>query len=322
MHVNSQLVAHAVTSDFEQFENVVSDTFCPMVCNQAKLCSEPFHAELLNTRLDRIHLARIRTSPLQVERRKADIAKVAGDAAYIVKFQMDGEGLVTHRGREAHLEQGDFVMCTTNEPYQLRFPAQYEQATLAIPHAVLNNMFKMPEDYLGIKMSGQSPVHGLLSQFIRSVVGRIDQLDPDILQRLEANILDLLVTSLHAESRSTDESSSSKTANQLDEVKRFIGMNLRDYQLSVDHIADAHSISKRYLHLLFKKEGISVSRYVQQQRLEACYRALTNSGMRHLSTTEIALTFGFGDLSHFYRCFKAQYSVTPGQLRKQIPKQI
>ncbi|MFK7731420.1 MAG: helix-turn-helix domain-containing protein [Pseudomonadales bacterium] len=317
MNKSGQLVSTTVTSNFEQFNQAVVNTFCPMICEQIG-AEQPFQAELLDTRLDRIHLSRISTSPLRVQRRKADIAQVAGDSTYIVKFQIAGEGLVLHRGHEAHLQQGDFVMCTTSEPYQLRFPNHYQQATLAIPHTVLNTMFKMPEDYLGIKMCGQSPVHGLLSQFINSLIGRIDQLEPQIVQRLEANILDLLVTSLHSESRQKNDKTLDRPANQLDDIKRFISLNLRDYQLSVDLIANAHGISKRYLHLLFKPEGISVSRYIQKQRLAACHRALLNGDMQHLSTTEIALEFGFGDLSHFYRCFKAQFDITPGQLRDQI----
>ena len=94
-------------------------------------------------------------------------------------------------------------------------------------------------------------------------------------------------------------------------------MNLQDYRLSVDLIATKHGISKRYLHLLFKQDGISVSRFIQQQRLAACHRALTNSEMQHLSTTDIAFQFGFGDISHFYRCFKSHYKLTPRQIRMQ-----
>jgi len=317
---NKQLVDSTKTTDFVTFADAASAVFCPMVCNQADGSAQPFHAQLTNTRLDRIHLARIVTSAVNVERRKQDIAQVSGDASYLVKFQLDGEGLVSHRGLEAHLKRGDFVMCTTNEPYQLRFPADYQMATLAVPHTVLHNMFKTPEDFLGVKMCGQSPVHGLLSQFINSLVDRLDRLEPDIIQRLEANILDLLVTSLHAESRNDRDEGAIRALSQREEIKRFIAMNLRDYQLSIDVIASAHGISKRYLHLLFQEEGISVSRFIQQQRLEACHRALLNADMQHLSTTEIALTFGFGDLSHFYRCFKAQFQITPGQLREKAPK--
>ncbi len=318
--LNNQLVDRTLTNDSGEFNSAVNATFCPMVCMPITDAACGFQAELLNTRLDRIHLARIGTSALEVLRRKQDIAQVAGDASYLVKFQLEGQGLVQHRGREAHLQRGDFVICTTSEPYRLLFEDTSRQAAVAIPHPVLNSMFKMPEDYLGLKMSGQSPVHGLLSQFIQSLVERIDQLDPSIIQRLEANILDLLVTSLHAESSQaavSEVDKSSKAEQQVSEIKRFIAMNLRDYQLSVDLIADAMGISKRYLHLLFQNEGVSVSRYIQQQRLEASYRALTSPDRRLDSTTDIAYEFGFSDLSHFYRCFKARYTITPGKLRDQ-----
>ncbi|MGI9285082.1 MAG: helix-turn-helix domain-containing protein [Pseudomonadales bacterium] len=317
MLAKDQAIVTPSSLDLGQFSNVVNEMFCPMGCNTTDIPSASFKGELVNTRLDRIHLARISSSPLQVHRRKSHIAQVSGNASYLVKFQLSGEAFVQHRGIEAFLKPGDFVLCTTSDPYELRFPSNYRQAVLAVPHTLLNEMFKAPDDYLGVKMSGESPTHGLLSQFVGSLVERIDSLDADIIARLEANILDLLVTSLHAQSRCAHLSNTSKAANQLEHIKRFILMNLQDYKLSVDLIATKHGISKRYLHLLFKQDGISVSRYIQQQRLAACYRALTNNDMQHLSTTDIAFQFGFGDISHFYRCFKAHYKLTPRQIRMQ-----
>ncbi len=308
----------AVSSlDFGQFSEVVNSTFCQMACEPEASQAMSFEGELCNTRLDRIHLARISSSPLLAYRSKQHIGQVSGSASYLFKFQLEGDALVQHRGNSTWLKPGDFVMCTTSDPYELRFRSHYRQAVLAVPHELLNDMFKAPEDYLGVKMCGSMPTHGLLSQFVNSLVMRIDSLDADIIQRLEANVLDLLVTSLHAESRGRAVNHSGKAASQQEQITRFIKLNLHDYRLSVDLIASAHGISKRYLHLLFKQEGISVSRYIQQQRLSACHRALTNEELRHVSTTDIALQFGFGDVSHFHRCFKAHYAATPRQVRMQ-----
>jgi len=231
-----------------------------------------------------------------------------------VKFQLDGEGIVQHRNREAHLRPGDFVMCSSTDPYQLLFPDSYRQAVLAIPQDILNTMHGSAEDYLGIRMSGESPIHGLVSQFVTSLVSRIDQLSPTVVNSLEANVLDLLVTALNSEHATESQSAPDQ---HLKQAKRFIHMHLKDPRLSPDFIAQAEGISKRYLHMLFKEEGSSVSRYILQLRLSACHETLSSPQMQHFSATDIALNWGFGDVSHFHRCFKSRYDITPRQLRIQ-----
>src|SRR5262249_21125994 len=123
-----------------------------------------------------------------------------------------------------------------------------------------------PEDWLGRRMDSQEPVNGLLSQFVRSLSERLEQLDPALTQRLEANVLDLLVTALQHDARQAVESEN-LAAEHLRRVRNYIHLNLADDTLSPDRIARAEGISTRYLHMLFRREGESVSRYVQQQRL-------------------------------------------------------
>lgn len=273
-----------------------------------------FAAELSHTPLDRIKLACVASNALTVHRRKQDITDIS-DALYLVKFQLKGESVLQQCGREAHLKPGDFALCSTTEPYQLHLPSGYQQAVLAIPQSTLQELLKSPDDYLGIRMGSEFPTHGLLSQFLFSVVQRLDLLAPAVVKRLETNILDLLITSLEAMPGTDSAPQDNAVQEHLRRIKRFIAMHLQDSRLSPEFIANAEGISKRYLHMLFKEEGISVSRYIQQQRLEACRRTLASDSMQHLSTTDIALEWGFGDLSHFHRCFKAQYSVTPRQYR-------
>ena len=311
---SSQSQFHSI-AEFDHFTHSVCRTFCQMdvIINRSKQATS-FAAELYHTELDKMRLARVSSNSLTVTRRKQDIAQIA-DPFYLVKFQLKGESLLQQCGREAHLKPGDFALCSTTEPYQLHLPSHYQQAVLAIPQSTLQELLKSPNDFLGIRMGSEFPTHGLLSQFLFSLVQRIDMLAPAIVKRLETNILDLLITSLEAMSSADMSPQQNAVQDHLRRIKRFIAMHLQDSRLSPEFIAQAEGISKRYLHMLFKEEGISVSRYIQQQRLEACSRTLASSSMQHLSTTDIALEWGFGDLSHFHRCFKAHYSVTPRQYR-------
>src|SRR5262245_48654638 len=101
---------------FDCFDAAVSTTFCPMSCEAPRATREHFEAELTLARLDEMAMVNVGSSPIDVYRSRAHIGH-AGSAWYLVKFQLEGEVLVRQREREAHLRPGDFVMCSTAEPY-------------------------------------------------------------------------------------------------------------------------------------------------------------------------------------------------------------
>jgi AraC-like DNA-binding protein len=309
MHQVLPIDAQPPAARFDCFSAAVSSTFCPMSCERPRAERGAFDAGLALARLDEIAISVIGSSPIDVFRRREHIAQVS-DAWYLVKFQLEGEALVRQREREAHLRPGDFVMCSTTEPYSLHFRSHYREAVLAIPQARLRERVRSPEDWLGRRMDAEEPVNGILSQFVQSLSARLDRLDPAVTQRLEANVIDLLATALQygPERRPELEDPGEQ---HLRRVRNYIHMHLADAELCPDRIARAEGISTRYLHMLFRRDGESVSRYVQSQRLEACRRSLERPELDAMSVTDIAFGWGFNDSSHFNRLFKAAYGVTP-----------
>ena len=240
------------------------------------------------------------------------------DDYYLVKFQVEGVGVFSQLGREAVLMPGDFVLASTVEPYELHFPQHYRQAVLAIPQNVLNDQLADPEQYLGRHMASGQGTNGLCSQFVMSLLQSIDSFETGLVQRLEANMLDLLVTSLTYSTPTAQRMDRELRGEHIYRVKSFINKHLKDARLSPEMIAQAQGISTRYLHMLFKPEGVSVGRYIQQQRLQGCKASLQNPELSALTATEIAYHWGFNDASHFGRCFKAMFGVSPGQYRKRL----
>ncbi len=306
----------SVGDQFETWNHAVCKTFSPVACEMANGLSADFGGFLAANRLETMHLAQVKSAPLDVYRRKSHIA-MESDDFYLVKFQVEGTGIFSQRDREATLMPGDFVLASTTEPYQLKFPKHYGQAVLAIPHHILQDQLRDPEQYLGQRMAADQGSNGLLSQLVLSLLQRIDSFDTALLQRLEANILDLLVTSLSFNVAAPQRLDRSPRDEYMYRVKNFIYKNLTDPKLSPDMIALAHGISTRYLHMLFQPEDISLGRYIQMQRLEACRNCLEDSEMNSFSATEIAFRWGFNDASHFGRCFKAQFGDSPSQYRKR-----
>jgi AraC-like DNA-binding protein len=90
-------------------------------------------------------------------------------------------------------------------------------------------------------------------------------------------------------------------------VLEYISGNLPK-PLSLAGLARRFSISKNYLNLLFRAEtGITVNRYIQEQRLSAARREL-EAGK---GAEETAYALGFNEYSTFYRAYKARFGNSP-----------
>ena len=302
----------------DYFNTLVSDTFFPMSCEPNGEYEGNFHAEIKSQQLQQVGLAAIKSSPLDVYRRPSEIAR-ATEAVYLVKVQVNGESLIRQRGREAHLQPGDFAMCLSSEPYELHFSGDYAQLILSVPQSLLDECVRFPEQHLGVRMDSQVGVNGLFSHFVTMLGSRMDQLDGVLAQRLEANVIDLLSTTLgHAqETQKREVLGAGVKWEYLQRIKAFIRSHLCDEKLTPAMVAEHHAISTRYLHMLFSEEVESVSRFIQRLRLESCQSALADTAFAAYSVSEIAYRFGFNDASHFSRVFKTQFGETPASFRKQ-----
>jgi AraC-like DNA-binding protein len=102
---------------------------------------------------------------------------------------------------------------------------------------------------------------------------------------------------------------------QLEEVLAFSRRHLSDPDLSPQMIAAHCRISVRTVHLRFERIGQSFSRWLVDNRLEACRRDLRDPCQAASSVSEIAYRWGFSDLSHFNRSFRAKFGMTPREWR-------
>jgi AraC family transcriptional regulator, positive regulator of tynA and feaB len=102
---------------------------------------------------------------------------------------------------------------------------------------------------------------------------------------------------------------------QLEALLAFCRQNLHDPDLSPQQAADHLGISVRTLHSRFQQIDRTFGRWVLESRLEACGTALHDPKQRHLTISEVAYRWGFNDLSHFNKAFRAQFDMTPGEWR-------
>ncbi|MFJ4870547.1 helix-turn-helix transcriptional regulator [Streptomyces sp. NPDC088757] len=101
-----------------------------------------------------------------------------------------------------------------------------------------------------------------------------------------------------------------------DRIRRWTNARLADSRLRPDTVATAHYMSVRRLHKLFERESGTISRWIQQRRLEECRRELGRGDGRPVMVSSVAQRWGFVNAAHFSRAFRAKYGMSPRAWRK------
>jgi len=104
---------------------------------------------------------------------------------------------------------------------------------------------------------------------------------------------------------------------QMEAILVFCRQHLHDPELSPQRVADRFGISVRTLHLRFAQIGETFGRWLLEARLQACSAALRDINQRGVNISDIAYRWGFNDLSHFNKVFRARFDHTPREWRNR-----
>jgi YesN/AraC family two-component response regulator len=101
----------------------------------------------------------------------------------------------------------------------------------------------------------------------------------------------------------------------IDGMIQYIRGNFRNYDFSLQSMADHFSLSMSYLSRFFKeKTGSTVLEYVNQVRIDYAKELLQDQDM---PIKDIVKQVGYVDASSFTRKFKTIVGLTPGEYRKK-----
>lgn len=99
------------------------------------------------------------------------------------------------------------------------------------------------------------------------------------------------------------------------DVLRYTRTHFRDPDLTAQRTAKALGITTRYLSALLAELGFTFSERVIELRLQFAFRALTSESVVAEKIGQVGFDSGFSDQSHFNRCFKRRFGVTPKTVR-------
>jgi len=294
--------------------DMICDVFVQLDCTRT---AESFHGEIADRTLGPLRVSRVDSNKQLVLRSPRQIAKSCDDY-FLVSLQLAGHGRVLQDGRAALLGPGDFALYDSTRRYSLAFDDEFTQIVLKTPRALLTDRLASTETCTALAINGRTGMGRVAAELLRSVTREAPTLLPHEIERMAHTLIDVFAAAFGHSPIQRPVSSGSHRAAQLLRIKMYIEDHLRDPELSPDQIARAHGISTRYLSKLFETAGTSVARFVWEQRLARIHGDLGESALAGRSISEIAFGWGFNDMSHFSRAFRARFGDCPRSFRARL----
>jgi AraC family transcriptional regulator, positive regulator of tynA and feaB len=250
----------------------------------------------------------------EVERDAHHIARGDGDGM-LLSIQLSGKSVVCQDGRQAVNANGSFVVIDTGRPYTISFQESTRSLSLKLPRQAFEARLGRATTLTAQRMAPDLPLAGLMTGFLSMLSSRVEALPARVRPGLAEQALDLIALACSAGTDQPRATLSSPRAAALFRLKSVIEAQLGNPDLRPSAVAASAGVGVRYANDLLSQEGSSIERYIQHRRLERCRRALEDPKQARRMIGEIAFAWGFSDLSHFTRRFRAAYGLTPSDWR-------
>lgn len=258
-------------------------------------------------------VARFASKPHRILRNRAHVLR-SGEEGYLVSWQEEGQSHIAQGDASLLLEAGEIAIVDVEKSFQVDFPMPVRRTLALVPRRKLEE--KAP--WLKRSPPAKVPGDGIFADLARAHLAQLcanPALGPDATDLMIENICNLLALA-------TAPASFERQTCELptETLLTFLKKNLHQPDLAPPWTAAQLRISVRTLHLRFQRMGTTFGAWVLAERLEACRRALANAMHDRQSISEIAFDWGFREISHFSKVFKARYGVSPRDYRAQQRK--
>ncbi|MGW2663327.1 helix-turn-helix domain-containing protein [Nocardia tengchongensis] len=296
---------------FELWATIQNESMTP--CSVEPLPGRPFQAMIDPcVESDAISIARIGVSGTVSRRDQRHIAK--SDAQYVLAY-LTTAGTFDIRFGQSYLRVpvGTMFVADTERP-QEGIASEYEAIMIRVQRDLLLNSTGLSEDDFPQARRLHPIGHeALVIDYFRRLV----QLPPTAMGNapmLNAGIELLAAALAIGADQRPDESAAGSLKRQ--QVIAFIRANLSNPELTSDRIALACKISRRQLYRLFTQTDDGPMQLLRQMRVEQAQELLLGAPERTIAA--IAQACGFTGERNFYRIFRAETGLTPGEYRQQV----
>ncbi len=247
-------------------------------------------------------------SGLRNERSRGLVARMGVDHV-AAQIRIEGRALLRAAGRETPMEPGDIALLDLAQPLRLD-STDYRAVTVIIPRGLFPEGGARLDEAHGVVLRGAEPFGRLVGDHLRALGETIPRLSP-VEARTAARAAALLLSAAGAAGRS---GRSCERAPVFLAIRSHIDAEIASTDLSVDQICRRFGVSRSGLYRLFAPLG-GVAEYIRRRRLARAYRDLAEGGGRAARVSETAYRYGYGSPASFATAFRAEFGVSPAEVR-------
>jgi len=238
--------------------------------------------------------------------------------SYLISLPIAGRSYAMQGDQELAIEPNEISIIDGQKAFRVVYPEDINRVIAIVPYAVLDQRAPWLRSRLLYRIGADAPFADLARHHLLQLAADTPKLTETAAAMLSENLANLLALA----SAPDVAPSGLRPDMQLEALLAFCRRNLHDAELTPSVVAAHLGISVRTLHLRFQMLGESFGRWLLGRRLEACSKALLDPHQMASGISEIAYRWGFNDLSHFNRSFRARFGMSPRQWRCQTAPQI
>jgi AraC-like DNA-binding protein len=237
-----------------------------------------------------------------------------------VNLQLTGHCVASQGGRSCLVRPGSFACFDTTGEYTLEFfedPAvqEWRVVSFRVPRPNLLPLLADPEGFTGVTHdAATSAAADLVASTMLSIWRTVEGLDAGAADAAEAAFTTMLAAGVGGSEQLRQTSRETLDATLRAVINRYVAANLRTADVSAAKVARRFGVSVRKLHRLYEGTNRSYAQTVMGLRVDGCTRDLLAAGNTR-SLTETAVRWGFTDLPHLNRVFRAHHGRLPSELR-------
>jgi AraC family transcriptional activator of tynA and feaB len=278
-------------------------------------CQQSFQAELQVGAFAGLDLVMFGNSPMTVAVTARNAVHADTDQLFICR-QLAGKLLLEQEGREAILEPGHITLLDPRLPYSGKFLAGSRMLVLKSRRRPLEARIGETRELTVRRFRQSGAANQLTSAFLAMLPAYSEGMDLPAEEIVADQVLDLVAVSLANTMQGEKARVSSARSLIIMKLRAAIEARLTDPTLDIKTVAAAAGVSVRYANAVLAEQNSSIMRLVMTRRLTHCRRALEDPSQAPRTVSEIAYGWGFSDMTHFGRKFRAAYGLLPTDYRR------
>jgi AraC-like DNA-binding protein len=230
--------------------------------------------------------------------------------------QVTGSTKIGQNGRDVLLQSGDLTLVDNAAPSSFTSAGGSKKLVIELGRRNCEARLGRIAQWTTRAIDGSSGAGALVSNFIQLIPAQLSLLSEAAQGQIAHQLIDLVAIAL-AEGDGNGSTRSSGRMISLLSLKAVVDAHLTNPNVTCDELATAAGISVRYANQLLDAEQTSLQRLLFSRRIAKCQDALADPAQTHRQISDIAYSWGFGDVSHFGRLFKSITGLTPRGYRLQ-----